>query len=123
MNIKKIIREEIDDFGWVRDISYEDTLDNHFNIETNGREAWFKGIIDRNNIHPAYGMYDNLTYNNWSSLYKIIDKDNKLWSIDRGIIKRLRIANKLDNWRIDRLDKLKDYYPKMYKKQLMYTTP
>jgi len=122
MNLKRIVREEINDFDWVNDIKWEDILDNHFNIDTDGKEAWFRDIKNRNQVHPPYEMYNKLTNSSWGDLYEIIYKD-KMWRMGKGIIKRLRIGNKLDNWKINRIDKLKDYYPNMYKKQLRNVIP
>jgi hypothetical protein len=112
MNLKKIIREEIDDLDWIRNVSYEDLLDDYYGIETDGEEAWFKDITDRDNIRPADDMYKELAFTKKGDLYNIIYND-KIWKLDRSLIKRLRIGSKLDNWRMDRLDKLMKYYPRM----------
>ena len=98
----------MDDFDWVKNTSHEDILDNHFGIESNDYLAWFRGIEDKNNVHPSYEKYNELVEANWSKLYRIIYGEKMYkW---KGLIKRLRIGNKLDNWRIDRLDKLEEYY-------------
>lgn len=97
MDIKKIIKEEIEDFSWTEDIGPWNVLDNRFGISVNGDEI----NVDGN----AVTIYKKLHKLDGWDLYKLLDPSYS-WK-DR----LLRFGKKshvesVKEWRDSRLDML-----------------
>jgi hypothetical protein len=134
MNIKKIIREEMDEWGWVKESDPFDLLDNHFGIinTANG----FKFIdydydpkmkkdlprfifpwswsTDKTLIQIAYEpaiKFHEIYKLSKNDLYKIVHNKG---IYNMNYFKNKKIANELNEWKSSRTEGLKNYYPYMW---------
>jgi hypothetical protein len=134
MNIKRIIKEEIDDFDWARESNPFDLLDNHFGIVNVGNGFKFieydyepKMKKDLPRIIFPWSWTTNETlikiaYEPSIKFHKIYElSKNDLYKIvhNKGIynldyFKNKKIANELNDWKESRIEGLKNYYPYMW---------
>jgi hypothetical protein len=108
MNIKKIIREEVEDFDWIKDEpSYEEVLDNRFRLEPIGDGWKFVEVIEHHGYERS--TYTSLLKHGPRALYKILMGVRPSWwnksRSDSEILKTLQV------WKLDRIKGLKKHYP------------
>ena len=118
MNIRKIIREEVDDFDWINDIpgDIETILDNYFGLEVEGEFA--KGahrVTIRGGVNKVW-VYKNiyepgLGWKSLRNLYNVVTKGKHgRWGFKR-INKELK--DQLRDWAIQRRVALDVTYPSL----------
>jgi len=100
MNIKKIIREEVDDFAWIKETNYDDLLDSYFGITTEPHRDIVKVISFNNDDSSPYVTYKKIKKISLLELYRIltsIDKSKSIFSKDFWEIRPI-----LKNWKRSR---------------------
>ena len=106
MNIKKIIREEIDDFDWIEngesvDDLISNTLDSHFGISFNNSSADFRDKIQFNTDESPYTTYRKVKNSSARDLYKILTKTPKYKTLFNRDYYRL--SDLLKSWKRSRV--------------------
>jgi hypothetical protein len=136
MNIKRIIREEIDDFNWMIETNPFSTLDSHFGITKSPEGFKFEGL-DKNKAPEGESLGRFIfpwTWNHNKHLRdiavtpaKLFDKvykatDNELFKVIYGksmynlnYFKNKKLIKSFKDWKSSRIEGLKDYYPMMWK--------
>jgi len=104
MNLKRIIKEEINNLEWVKETNYDDALDAYFGITT--EPYYVDGILKNrvkviNFIESPYATYKKIEKVSLSDLYKIltdISKNKSLFTKDYWLIR-----SELKKWKESRV--------------------
>lgn len=137
LNSGGVLKEEVDDFDWVKETSYEDYLDSYFSIERDPETGYFKFEGMDNQLrkgeeiprftfpwtyHTHSGLkriaydpakkFDEIYQLRANDLFKIVN-DKSVWGL--GYFKNRKIAKSLLSWKESRVEGLKKYYPRMWK--------
>lgn len=115
MDIKRIIKEEIDDFDWVRDTqSFEEILDDRFRLVLSDDGYKFKELDLFGNggwFDYERSGYTNLVKHKPTDLYKIVFGIKPKWF--RKPNNDVDILNTLKTWKEDRLSGILKTYPNL----------
>jgi hypothetical protein len=134
MNIKKIIREEIDDFDWAHETNPYDLLDDYFNLVKTNKGYMIEGIyhkpedqIEINSIgiilpwtwkdnktlkriaYKPAKVVNKIKETTTNELYKIIH-NKSVW--DWNYFSNMKIAKSLNEWKNNRIEGIFNEYPK-----------
>ena len=113
MDIKRIIREEVNDFGWVEEVDPWVTLDAKFNISIVDDKLIF---TNTNTFEGRIRVEQELANSFDSTIYKSLNPNNASykWYNPKELFNRQREIHQIYKWRIDRLGRFKKDYPNEY---------
>lgn len=115
--MKKIIVEEINDFEWAKNVSFEETLDDIFGIHMENGIVMFNK--DRS-VKEKASTYQKLINASGGGLHRKLNKGDFRWYKGKDIIEMFKSGRIIDRWRDDRITNIEENYPKVYRYYLDY---
>lgn len=112
MNIKKLIREEVNEFEWVQNVDLWEVLDGKFGITIIDDKLIF---TQTNTFEGRIKAEQKFGYASDTKIYKELNPSNTYrWYNLKDQFNRQRAIHQIFKWRADRLKRFKKDYPNEY---------
>ena len=113
MDIKKIIKEEVNDFEWVQNVELWDVLDSKFDIVLVDDKLVF---TNANTFEGRIRAKGRLGFSSDTQIYKELNPSNDYrWYNLKDQFNRQRAIHQIFKWRSDRLGRFEKDYPNEYR--------
>lgn len=112
-DLKTIIKEEINDFDWVKDVLLDKTLDDMFGLFYDNNNRIY--MRHASNVGEGVAVYESIVRATGEGIYRKLNKRDFKWYKIMDVVNMFRAGNMIDKWRSSRLRDIEKDYPKVHK--------